>query len=894
MSATPYEPKKIEARWRDYWEEHHLFRAEDDDPRPKFYCLVMFPYPSGTLHVGHARNYIIGDVVARYKMMRGHNVLAPMGWDAFGLPTENASRKRGIHPRLFADRNIATMTHQLKSLGVGYDWDREVDTSSPEYYKWTQWVFLKVYEAGLAYRQDAPVNWCPSCETGLANEEVINDRCERCDAHVTTKDLQQWLFKITDYAEPLLDDLKLLERWPERVRLMQANWIGRSEGALINFRLDAGATDPGGAQQAGAAATDQIIPCFTTRPDTLWGVTFMSLAPEHPIIPDLVAGTEQEDDVLDFVAEARRQSSLARASDTVEKEGIWTGRYVINPVNGERVPLWVANYALMEYGTGAVMAVPAHDQRDFEFARDYDLPIRVVIQPEDETLTPEAMDEAYVDDGVMVRSGPFDGVNNRKGIHGVIEYLVANGMGEAEVNYRLRDWLISRQRYWGAPIPVVHCDACGIVPVPEEELPVMLPEEVDFTARGESPLASVEEFVRTTCPECGAGARRDTDTIAQWLCSCWYFLRYTSPRLESMPFDRALVDRWLPVDQYIGGVEHAVLHLLYSRFIVKVLHERGLVGFREPFTALFTQGMICKMSYLCDRCLHIVTDDPAVTEPCECDVGAGAKERTEKGIEVTARLEKMSKSKGNVVAFDRVVERFGADTLRMYELAIGPPEKDAEWQEGGIVGYHRFLNRLWDRIVAHGDDFARIERRPVDLDDLSGGARRIFRLTHATIRKVTADIEERWHFNTAVAAIMELLNALAELELPVSYTGGESGEELRAFEVFRFASESMVLLLSPFVPHICEELWVRMGNRPSILEQGWPEWDEEAARAEEVEMPVQVNGKVRGRVVVERDADEEAVREQALALDAVRRHTEGKSITKFIVVPNRIVTIVAK
>jgi len=879
MGETPYEPERIEPYWQRYWRSEGQFRAIDRGKRPKFYCLVMFPYPSGVLHVGHGRNYIIGDVVARYKMMRGHNVLTPMGWDAFGLPTENAARKRGIHPRKWADDNIAAMKRQIQSLGVEYDWEREVDTSLPQYYRWTQWVFLKVYEAGLAYRKHAPVNWCPSCETGLANEEVVGGRCERCDAEVTTRELPQWFFKITDYAQALLDDLALLGEWPERVRTMQANWIGRSEGAMVEFRLE---------------GTGEPLPCFTTRPDTLWGVTFMSLAPQHPIIPKLVAGTEHERDVLEFVARAKRQSALVRAGEEVKKEGVFTGRHVVNPVNGERVQLWVANYALMEYGTGAVMAVPAHDQRDFEFARAYGLPIKVVIQPEGAHLAAETMTEAFEVEGVIVDSGPFDGTPSGPGIPRVVEYLERNGMGRRAVSYRLRDWLVSRQRYWGAPIPIVYCEKCGTVPVPEDQLPVRLPEEIDLAPRGRSPLAFVEQFVNTTCPRCGGKAKRETDTIAQWLCSCWYFLRYASPRRDDVPFDRELVRYWLPVDQYIGGVEHAVLHLLYSRFIVKVLHDGGYLDFREPFKALFTQGMICKNSNVCDRCGRIVTDDPAVSEPCRCDVGTDLKSRLEGRIELTSRLEKMSKSKGNVVPFDEVIERYGADTLRMYTLAIGPPEKDAEWQEGGVVGYYRFLNRLWDRVLAHEEDYAAVPRRAVRLEELGGQDRRIFRLTHATIKKVTEDIEQRWHFNTAIAAVMELFNEVSDLPLPERCDGSETREQARSFNVFRFAMETMTLLLSPFVPHICEELWVRMGNPPGILEQGWPQWDEEAARAERVELPVQVNGKVRGRLVVDRDADEGAVRQQALALEGVRRYTEGRRIVKAIVVPNRIVNVVVK
>ena len=879
MASERYIPAHVEQHWRDEWEGMKLFRCDDASRLPKFYCLVMFPYPSGALHVGHGRNYVLGDVVARYKMMRGHNVLHPMGWDAFGLPAENPAIKGRMHPRKYVAQNVPVMKGQIQSLGIGYDWSREINTSDPDYYKWTQWVFLQLYKRGLAYRRDAPVNWCPSCQTGLANEEVVNGLCERCDTPVTEKDLPQWFFKITDYAERLLDDLKLLGAWPERVRTMQANWIGRSEGAMVDFKV---------------AHTGEPMPCFTTRPDTLWGVTFMSLAPEHPSVPELVAGTEHEDEVLSFVAQAREQPEVARSSDTAIKEGVFTGRYVINPVNGEQVPLWVANYALMEYGTGAVMAVPAHDQRDFEFARKYELPVKVVIQPDGRPLDADEMTDAYVGPGVMVNSGPFNGTAVPAGMHKVVRYLEENDMGEADVNYRIRDWLISRQRYWGAPIPIVHCPECGTVPVPEEQLPVLLPDKVDFTPRGRSPLAFVEEFVHTTCPACGGPASRETDTIAQWLCSCWYFLRYVSPKDDERPFDRGLVDKWLPVDLYIGGVEHAVLHLLYSRFVVKVLYDARHIGFVEPFTALFTQGMICKQSYICTRCMKIVSDDPNVREPCRCDVGVDLKTRIERQVEVVGSLEKMSKSKGNGVTLDDAIKEYGADTLRLYTLAIGPPERDAEWQDSGIVGYHRFLNRLWDAVVSRQEAFARVPWRAVREDDLDGEWRRVYRLVHATVKKVTEDMEQRWHFNTAIAAVMSLLNEVQKLPLPASYVGTETEQEQAQFSAFRFAMERMVQLLAPFVPHIAEELWVRLGNPSSVFRQGWPEYDEEAARPEEVELPVQVNGKLRDHLVVPRDEDEDVIRQRALALDSVRRYSEGKTVTQVVVVPNRIVSIVVR
>jgi len=847
-----YDPKRIEAKWQAWWDEHATFQTDgpsrasgsnDRAPRArKFYCLTMFPYPSGMLHVGHGRNYIIGDVVTRYKMMRGCEVLSPMGWDAFGLPAENAAIKNQKLPATWVRENIAYMKGQFRRWGVGYDWRREVNTSAPDYYKWTQWIFLVLYERGLAYRKQAPVNWCPSCQTGLANEEVVDGQCERCGAEATLKDLPQWFFRITEYAQRLLEDLALLEKWPETVRTMQANWIGRSEGARVDFRLE----DPGAPG----------LPIFTTRPDTLWGVTFMSLAPEHPLIAKLVAGTKREKEVLAFSERARRQGTAARSDAAVEKEGVWTGAYCVNPVNGERVPLWVANYALMEYGTGAVMAVPAHDQRDFEFARKYGLAIRVVIQPVGKTLHAEEMTEAYVEAGVMADSGDLSGTPTPEGIPEVIRYLEKKGMGAGTVNYRIRDWLISRQRYWGAPIPIVYCAKCGEVPVPVEELPVQLPEEteVEFPPRGESPLAKVAEWVNTKCPKCGGAARRETDTLAQWLCSCWYFLRYTMPDAErkatgnAKPFDRAAVDYWMPVDQYIGGVEHAVLHLLYTRFICKVLYDAGHVGFREPFAALFTQGMICKQS-------------PR-----------------------TGKLEKMSKSKGNVVSPDAVIEAYGADTQRLYTLFVGPPQKDAEWQDDAVVGARRFLERVWRHAGEYQAAIAGAEPYAGDGSDLAPEARAVWRKTHQTIRKVTEDIEQSWQFNTAIAAVMELSNAVAA-----------AGEALgQAPAVARLALEAMVRLLHPLVPHVTEELWQALGHEPSVLAAGWPEYDEAACAEETLEIPIQVNGKLRARITVPADASEEAVREAALESERIKEVLGGATVRKVIVVPGRLVNIVAK
>ena len=834
-----YDPHAIEAKWQRWWDEHHTFEVPSGGTpgKEKFYCLTMFPYPSGTLHVGHGRNYIMGDVVSRYQMMRGYEVLSPMGWDAFGLPAENAAIKNNRRPATWVRENVAYMKDQFRRWGIGYDWRREVNTSDPAYYKWTQWIFLVLYARGLAYQRQAPVNWCPSCQTGLANEEVVDGACERCGTETTLRDLPQWFFKITDYAQRLLDDLAELTEWPEKVRTMQGNWIGRSEGARVDFRLEDGTP----------------LPCFTTRPDTLWGVTFMSLAAEHPVIGRLVAGTEREEEVLAFSERTRRESAAMRADAEVEKEGVFTGAYVVNPVNGEKVPLWVANYALMEYGTGAVMAVPAHDQRDFEFAKKYGLPIRVVIQPEDVRLDAGAMAEAYVGPGRMAESGDLSGTATPGGIGEVVAYLDGHGMGERTVHYRIRDWLISRQRYWGAPIPVVHCEGCGTVAVPVEDLPVELPPEtaVEFPPKGESPLAKVAEWVNTTCPKCGGAARRETDTLAQWLCSCWYFLRYTATDAErrpnDRPFDPGVVERWMPVDQYIGGVEHAVLHLLYTRFISKVLYDAGHGGAGEPFRALFTQGMICKQS-------------PA-----------------------TGRLEKMSKSKGNVVSPEAVISEYGADTQRLYTLFVGPPQKDAEWQDEAVVGAQRFLKRVWSQAASASEGIAGCEAYAGDGSDLGAEAKGVWRKTHQTIRKVTADIEQSWQFNTAIAAVMELSNALGP---------GASAAEASP-GVARLALESMVRLLNPFVPHVAEELWAALGHEPSVLDAGWPGYDESACVEDEVEIAVQVNGKVRARIMIASGATEEEVREAALANERVRKFIEG-GVRKVVVVPGRLVNVIAK
>ena len=838
-----YNFNEIERRWQAYWTTRGLFNADTSRTQKKYYCLTMFPYPSGTMHVGHGRNYIIGDVIVRYKKMRGFDVLSPMVWDAFGLPAENAAKINGTHPRLYTLGNIARMKQQLNSWGVVYDWSREIATCHPDYYKWTQWIFLKLFERGLAYQKNAPVNWCELCTT-LANEEVLPDgTCERCGRPVTKKDLTQWFFKITAYAQPLLDDLTLLDKWPERVRSMQANWIGRSEGAKIAFSV---------------AETGDPCPVFTTRPDTLYGVTFMALAPEHPLVRKLSQGTQHAATIKAFVDRQLMVSAAVRADAATAKEGVFLGYHVKNPFNGDRVPLWVTNYVLMDYGTGAVMAVPAHDQRDFEFARKYNLPVKVVIQNPECKISPDTMDAAYVDDGLMINSGPFDGRTNSAAMRDIVSHAHENNFGESTVSYRIRDWLISRQRYWGAPIPIVHCDACGPVAVPEAQLPVLLPDDVDFRAERGNPLDRHDAFKHTTCPTCGKPARRETDTLAQWLCSCWYFLRYVNPRLETAAFNKSDVDKWLPVDQYIGGIEHAVLHLLYSRFIVKVLHDAGHCAFREPFGALFTQGMICKRS------------------------------------EKDGQLYKMSKSKGNVVSPDELVTEFGADTLRLYTLFIGPPEKDAEWNDAGVEGAFRFLRRLWKCVHDHHDALESVcnlpppggasSASPLNPSAMAEADRDLYRKTHEAIDRITRDLEGDFHFNTAIAQIMELSNALCAFEVSAA-----SPAPTRA--AFRHAVESIVLLLCPFAPHVAEELWEALGHKPSVFDAGWPQFNPRALVRSEIEIVVQINGKVRDRLTIPVGLDAKALEALALASPVVQRHIEGRQVRKVIVVPDKLLNI---
>lgn len=833
-----YHPQEFEHKWQTFWETSELFKMKENSPNPRFYCLMMFPYPSAALHVGHLRNYVIGDVLARYKVAKGFNVLNPMGWDAFGLPAENAAIKGGVHPKISTYRNIAKMKQQLYQWGAVYDWDREVTTCEPDYYRWTQWLFLKLFQHGLAYRKRAAVNWCPQCQTVLANEQVIDGKCERCSTSVNEKELEQWFFKITDYAERLLGDTELLRNWPERVLLMQKNWIGKSTGCEMDFVVE---------------ETGDVLKCFTTRVDTLFGATYVVMAPEHPLVPSLIQGTAQEKGVSAFVEQVRRESRDSRSAEETEKIGVFTGRHAINPVNGEHVPIWLANYVLMEYGTGAIMAVPAHDQRDFEFAKQYNLPIRVVIQSPENTLDGETMTEAYVGEGLQVNSGPFDGTPNTEGMEKIADYLESIGKGRRTVHYRIHDWLVSRQRYWGAPIPIVYCQDCGTVPVPEEDLPVLLPEQVEFRPTGVSPLIQCDDFVHTRCPRCSKPARRETDTLDTFVCSSWYFLRYLSPRLENRPFSQEQVNRWLPVDQYIGGVEHAILHLLYSRFTTKVLHDIGEVSFQEPFRNLFTQGMICKVSPL------------------------------------SGKLEKMSKSKGNVVSPDGLIEKYGADTVRLYSLFIGPPEKDAEWSDAGVEGAYRFLKRVWRMCVKHLPLLQSFTKQELSLADaVSPEAKELRRATHTTVRKVTQEIEEGFRFNTAIAAVMELTNLIYLLEEKLI------ADEQVGKAALAEALLAVIRLISPFSPHISEELWHRLGLSESVFAEPWVAYDSSLLQADEIEVVIQVNGKVRNRVTLPASATEDEIRSAAAADPRIQEWTTGKKILKCIVVGKKLVNLVVK
>ncbi|MGA2223696.1 MAG: leucine--tRNA ligase [Syntrophobacteraceae bacterium] len=824
-----YSPKSIEKKWQQYWHKSRVFKVGEDGDKEKYYLLEMFPYPSGRIHMGHVRNYTIGDVVARFLRMRGYNVLHPMGWDAFGMPAENAAIKAGTHPAKWTYDNIDYMRNQLKQLGFSYDWSREFATCDPSYYRWEQLFFLKMCERGLAYRKSSYVNWCSTCQTVLANEQVEGGACWRCDTAVVQKEMEQWFFKITEYVEELLDYTYKLPGWPERVLVMQQNWIGKSTGSRLLFPLESG---------------EGSIAVFTTRADTLFGATFMSMAPEHPMVADLCRGKPEQAAVLDFVERAKRSKRDEREAELLEKEGVFTGSYCINPVTGEKMPIYVANFVVMAYGTGAVMAVPAHDQRDFEFAKKYGLPIKVVIKPADAQDAPRAEDltHAFEEDGVLADSGKFSGMDSGSARKAITEALAEKGLGELTIQYRLRDWGISRQRYWGTPIPIIYCPKCGVVPVPEQDLPVVLPLDVELLENGGSPLPVHKPFYSTTCPKCGAEARRETDTMDTFVESSWYFARYACPDFDKGPLDAKRVRYWMPVDQYIGGIEHAVLHLLYSRFFVKVLRDMGYLEADEPFMNLLTQGMVIKDGF------------------------------------------KMSKSKGNVVDPDQMIKTYGADTVRLFCLFASPPEKDLDWNDQGVEGSFRFLSRVW-RLVSENLPALKSAAPYSGGSNLPEDLAQLRRKTHQTIKKVTEDIRERFHFNTAIAAIMELVNHLYQvLDSPAS------GPIL--WPVVREAVEAVIVTSSPMVPHISEELWKMLGHEKLLLETPWPQWDDKALKADEILIVVQVNGKLRSKITVPSDATDKELEEISLKDSKIRDLIAGRQVRKVVVVPKKLINIV--
>ncbi len=820
-----YDFDLIEKKWQKIWEETGAFTIDETTDKPKYYALEMFPYPSGNLHMGHVRNYSIGDVVARYKKMRGFNVLHPMGWDSFGLPAENAAIKNGTPPAEWTWSNIDNMREQLKRLGFSYDWNREVATAKPDYYKFTQWMFLQLYKNGLAYKKKSYVNWCPSCQTVLANEQVVNGKCDRCKSEVGKKDLEQWFFKITDYAQRLLDDIDKLEGWPDKVKSMQTNWIGRSEGAELEFKID---------------GTDKTLTVYTTRPDTIYGVSYMVIAPEHPVVEELIAGTPQEAECRDFIKRVQTQSEVVRSATDTEKEGVFTGTYMVNPFNGEKIPLYLANYVFLDYGTGIVMGVPAHDQRDFDFAKKYNLPIRIVIQPDgmeiDENIT-----EAFAAEGTMINSGEFSGLKNTDALSAMIKYAEDKGFGTKKVNFRLRDWLISRQRYWGAPIPVVYCEKCGTVEIPESQLPVMLPENVKFTGQGKSPLSECEDFVNTTCPKCGGPAKHETDTMDTFVCSSWYFMRYCDPHNTELPFSKDKTDYWMNVDQYIGGVEHAILHLLYARFFTKALYDFGYIGCEEPFENLLTQGMVLK---------------------------DGAK---------------MSKSIGNIVSPDEIIAKYGADTARLFILFAAPPERDLDWNDTAVEGAYRFLGRVW-RAVEELKDYMTSEK--INAATLTDADKKLRFAVNSSIKKVTEDCD-RFSFNTAISSVMEMGNAL------YNYKEKNSAENYNG-AVITEAIDNLILLLYPIVPHITSELWEMSGHSVDISTTPWPEADSSALVVDEIEIVLQINGKIRDKIVVSPDLMPDAMKEIALSNEKVKALIEGKEIVKCIAVPKKLINIVVK
>lgn len=822
--SSRYDFKTIEEKWQQRWTDNNQYKVSEDPDKEKYYVLEMFPYPSGRIHMGHVRNYSIGDVVARYKRLRGYNVLHPMGWDAFGLPAENAAQKNNSHPAAWTYSNIDYMRNQLKQLGLSYDWQREIATCNPKYYKWEQLVFQEMYKKDLVYQKTTTVNWCEDCQTVLANEQVIEGLCWRCDQPIRPRKMNGWFFKITDYAEELLADLDKLSGWPEKVVTMQRNWIGKSTGLNCDFKVD---------------GVDESISIFTTRPDTIFGVTFMSIAAEHPLVDTLITGNDNETEIREFIDQILAEKQQASPDEEQEKKGIFTGKYCINPFNGEKVPVYIANFVLIEYGTGAVMAVPAHDERDFEFAKVYGLPIAPVVIPEGESLDPSTMENASTDPGILVNSGQFDGMVSEEAKSAIINYAADNGFGRAHVTYRLRDWGISRQRYWGAPIPMIHCDSCGTVPVPESDLPVVLPDDADTSGATCKPLHQRESFISCTCPTCGKPARRETDTMDTFVESSWYFARYTCPRFTDGPLDKEKAGYWMAVDQYIGGVEHAILHLLYSRFFTKVLRDLGYLKVDEPFTNLLTQGMVIK---------------------------DGAK---------------MSKSKGNVVDPHDLITEYGADTVRLFSLFAAPPEKDLEWNSQGVEGCSRFLNRVYRFLAAR----PHLKDAGAPPAELSENGKALNRKMHQTIKRVTENIENNFHFNTAISAGMELFNVMTSLN------DADKGTETEP-EVVREAVQALLVLLSPMVPHFTAEMWEVLGNTTPIEAQPWPEYDEKAAAEDLLTIVVQVKGKVRSRLQVPADIDDDELTAMALADENVQRFIEGQTVRKTIVVKKKLVNIV--
>ena len=824
-----YFPQEIEKKWQKVWEENNTFHVDDNSDKPKYYALSMFPYPSGKLHMGHVRNYTITDVIARFKKAQGYNVLHPMGWDSFGLPAENAAMKHGANPEVWTDENIAYMTKQLKMLGLSYDWNREVTTCKPDYYKWTQWLFLQLYKKGLAYKKEAAVNWCEECGTVLANEQVIDGKCWRCDHVVEKKYLSQWFFKITDYAEVLLEDLDKLPGWGDNVKTMQANWIGKSQGAILKFKV---VDMPDG--------SDLEIPVYTTRPDTAYGITYLVVAPEYKDIERLTTA-ENKAKVEEYRANARKMTEIERLSTERVKTGVPLGTHCLNPLTGETFPLWTADYALVEYGTGAVMAVPTHDTRDFDFAKKFNLPMKVVIQnPENPS---DCKDSAYTEPGVLVNSGEFNGMPNEEAKKAITEKAVREGFGEFKTQYRLRDWLISRQRYWGAPIPVVYCEKCGIVPVPEEQLPVLLPKDVDFSVVGKSPITTSKTFAETTCPHCGGKARRETDTMDTFVCSSWYYLRYSDPKNSNLPFAKDKVNKWLPVDQYVGGIEHAILHLLYSRFFTKALRDLGLLDFDEPFKNLLTQGMVLKDG------------------------------------------SKMSKSKGNTVDPDEIFENYGADTARLFILSDSPPARDFDWSDAGVEGCYKFLNRVWRLIASNADDISLDYKLEFPLtkenDDM-------VRNVHIAMKGITNDIANDFQFNTVISKYRELTNAIYE------WRGKKKELNAEDKAVLSFAVVSLIKLMSPVAVHLTEEAWADLGGKGSIHDEPWCKWDENLAKASSITLVVQVNGKVKDKIEVDEALSQDEMKAVALDSPKVKELTDGKEIVKVIVVPKKLVNIVVK